>query len=93
MWDSSYSFFYVVAQRMIVDTSSLFQARDFDDEIFYFDNIIVRPSVAHLDRMISIVEFHYSFCEDIRFHSSISIDGFLNTDNFSTIFAIGMYWE
>lgn len=76
---------------MFVDTTSLFQAREFDDEIFYFDDIIVGPPVAQIDKTISIVEFHYSFCQDIRFQATITIDGFLNADNYSTIFAIGMY--
>lgn len=75
----------------MVDMSSLFQSRDFEDEEFYFDDIVVQPPVIHLDRTSSIVEFHYSFCDETTFQARITIEGSLNVDNFSSVFAIGMY--
>jgi hypothetical protein len=75
----------------MVDMSSLFQSRDFEDEEFYFDDIIVQPPAVHLDKTSCIVEFHYSFCDDTTFQASITIEGSLSVDNFSSIFAIGMY--
>jgi len=87
----------------MVDLESLFQTRESEDEIIYFNDIMIDTSkmTDGLDSCsfssTSTVRFNYSYCDEVEFHSSFLIDGSLDKTNFHVIFSIGMcilpwYW-
>lgn len=84
----------------------LFHVRDSEEEIFYFDSIILNPSLSssqpnyhHLEDGLQ-VDFVYRFCHDHKFTANLFIANVgvdLSLSIYRTLFSIGMtilpwYW-
>lgn len=76
-----------------MDLESLFRTREVEEEIIYFNDIIIESSTEGAGHIISstTIRFSYSYCDEVDFHSSLLIDGKVTKENFIIIFSIGMY--